>query len=186
MSRIPRLDSDATSGLKETIKQVESSMGYIPNDLLTLAHWPDMVPALGNLVSVVLDGGTVDRRLKRLIGIVASGTQGCQYCKAHASYAASKLDVSTDKIAHVFEFETSPLFAAQERIALRLAWHGSLQPNAISDADMAEARQHFSDSEIIEITSVISLYGFLNRCNSILATELEPGPASFFESLNSN
>jgi alkylhydroperoxidase family enzyme len=51
---------------------------------------------------------------------------------------------------------------------------------------MAEARQHFSDSEIIEITSVISLYGFLNRCNSILATELEPLPASFFESLNAN
>ena len=56
MSRIPRLNSDATSDLKETIKQVESSMGYIPNDLLTLAHWPDMVPALGNLVSVVLGG----------------------------------------------------------------------------------------------------------------------------------
>jgi len=51
---------------------------------------------------------------------------------------------------------------------------------------MAEARQHFSDSEIIEITSVISLYGFLNRCNSILATELEPQPASFLESLNAN
>ena len=186
MSRIPGLDSDATSDLKETIKQVESSMGYIPNDLLTLAHWPDMVPALGNLVSVVLDGGTVDGGLQRLIGIVVSGTQGCQYCKAHASYAASKLDVSTEKIEHVFEFETSPLFTAQERIALRLAWHGSLQPNAISDGDMAEARQYFSDAEMIEITSVISLYGFLTRCTSILATEIEPQPANFFRSLNSN
>ncbi len=64
MSRIPGLDSDATSDLKETIKQVESSMGYIPNDLLTLAHWPDMVPALGNLISVVLDGSTVDGGLQ--------------------------------------------------------------------------------------------------------------------------
>ena len=111
MSRIPRLDSDATSDLKETIKQVESSMGYIPNDLLTLAHWPDMVPALGNLVSVVLDGGTVDGGLKRLIGIVVSGTQGCQYCKAHASYAAS---ISSSKHRHCL----------RRRSALRCDWLG--------------------------------------------------------------
>ena len=150
MSRIPCLDSNATRDSKETIKQVESSMGYVPNDLLTLAHWPDMVPALGNLVSVVLGGGTVDGGLKRLIGIVASGTQGCQYCKAHASFAASKLDVSIDKIEHVFEFEISSLFTPKERIALGLAWHGSLQPNSISDADTAEARQYFSVREIVD------------------------------------
>ena len=111
----------------------------------------------------MLQTGEVDPTLERLIGIISSRTQGCTYCTAHSSYGANQLGVEADKIAAVFEFETSPLFSDAERVVLRVAWHGALQPNAVSDADFAALKEHFSEREIIEIVAVLSLYGFLNR-----------------------
>jgi len=183
MSRIDPVARSSLGTYEALIDQVESSMGYLPNDLLALGHWPELLPAVGGLVQTVLGSGELDPGLKRLIGVITSNTQGCQYCKAHAGHAATELGLPMAKIEAVYEFESSPLFTDAERSALRLAWHGALQPNAVTDNDMAEAKQHFSDREIVEIVSAIALYGFLNRLNSTLATELEPKPTAFLESL---
>ena len=83
----------------------------------------------------------------------------------------------------MFEFETSPLFNDAERAVLRVAWHGALQPNAVTDEDIEALTTHFSDREIVEIVAVLSLYGFLNRWNGTLNTELEAQPAAFAASL---
>ena len=154
-------------------------MGYLPNDVLSLSHWPELLKSLGGLIRTVLESGEVDPDLKRLIGIISSRTQGCTYCATHSSYAANKLGITVEKINSVFEFETSPLFSDAERAALRVAWHGALQPNAVTDEDFAALKLHFSEREIAEIVAVLSLYGFLNRWNGTLQTELEPLPAEF-------
>ena len=125
----------------------------------------------------------VDPDLKRLIGIISSRTQGCAYCAAHSSYAANKLGMTAEKIASVLEFDTPPLFSNAERAALRVAWHGALQPNAATDEDFEALKAHFSEREIVEIVAVLSLYGFLNRWNGTLKTQLEPQPAEFSATL---
>ena len=52
-------------------------------------------------------------------------------------------------------------------------------PNAVEDAHFTALRQHFSEEEIVDLVSVISLFGWLNRWNDTLATELEAGPLAF-------
>ena len=52
-------------------------MGYLPNDVLSLCHWPELLQSLGGLVHTVLHTGEVHPTLKRLIGIISSRTQGC-------------------------------------------------------------------------------------------------------------
>ena len=42
-----------------------------------------------------------------------------------------------------------------------------------------ELRRHWDDGEIVEILAVVSLFGFLNRWNDSMATELEEIPAAF-------
>ena len=41
---------------------------------------------------------------------------------------------------------------------------------------MIEMKKHWSDSQIVEILGAICLYGFLNRWNDSMATELEDAP----------
>lgn len=183
MSRVPPVTASATPELALLLEQAESAMGYLPNDVLSLCHWPELLRSMGGLVHTVLQTGEVDPSLKRLIGTISSQTQGCTYCAAHSSYGASQLGVDAEKINAVFEFETSPLFTDAERAVLRVAWHGALQPSAVTDDDFEILKEYFSDREIVEIVAVLSLYGFLNRWNGTLQTELEPAPAAFTASL---
>ena len=183
MSRVPPVAPSTILELAPLLAQAERAMGYLPNDVLSLCHWPELLQSLGGLVHTVLQTGEVAPTLKRLIGIISSRTQGCTYCTAHSSYGASQLGVDAEKIAAVFEFETSPLFTDAERAVLRVAWHGALQPNAVTDEEIEALKAHFSDREIVEIVAVLSLYGFLNRWNGTLNTELEAPPAAFAASL---
>ena len=183
MARVPPLAITTTPELAPLLEQAERAMGYLPNDVLSLCHWPELLQSLGGLVHTVLQTGDVDPSLKRLIGIISSRTQGCTYCTAHSSYGASQLGVDAEKINAVFEFETSPLFTDAERAVLRVAWHGALQPSAVTDDDFEALKAHFSEREIVEIVAVLSLYGFLNRWNGTLQTEMEPAPLAFAASL---
>ena len=179
MSRISASEHADAPELRQLLAQAEAAMGYLPNDVFSLSPWPELLKSLGGLIRTVLESGEVDPDLKRLIGIISSRTQGCTYCATHSSYAANQLGIAAEKINSVFEFETSPLFSDAERAALRVAWHGALQPNAVTDEDFAALKLHFSEREIAEIVAVLSLYGFLNRWNGTLQTELEPLPAEF-------
>jgi hypothetical protein len=68
------------------------------------------------------------------------------------------------------------LFSDADRAALRLAHHAALVPNAVTDEDFEELRGHFDDGEIVELMTMIALFGFLNRWNDTLATDLEATP----------
>ena len=159
-------------------------MGYIPNNMLSMAHWPELLTAFGGIGATILQTGEVDRGLKQLVAMVASAANGCHYCQAHTSHSAHNLGVSKEKVEAVFEFESSSLFSDSERAALRLAWHAALQPNKASDSDFAALKQHYSDRDVVEIVSVIALFGFLNRWSDTMGSELEPLPQSFANSIN--
>ncbi len=74
------------------------------------------------------------------------------------------------------EFWTSPLLSAAERAALRVAQGAAQVPSAVTDADFAELQHHYSEVQIVDIVAVIALFGFLNRFNDTMATELESSP----------
>jgi hypothetical protein len=57
-----------------------------------------------------------------------------------------------------------------------LARDAAAVPNAATQAHFAELAEHFSEDEIVDIVAVISLFGFLNRWNDTMATELEELP----------
>jgi alkylhydroperoxidase family enzyme len=104
---------------------------------------------------------------------------GCRYCQAHTASNATRAGAEQEKIANVWSYETSELFSPAERAALRLAHHASLVPNQATDEDFAELHRHFDDGEIVEIMGIIALFGFLNRWNDTLATDLEDEPFDF-------
>ena len=158
---------------------VEQTMGFVPESMTTMAHWPELLGAFGGLGATVLNSGEVDVGLKQLIAHVSSNAAGCRYCQAHTSENAEKRGVSAEKIQAVFEFETSPVFDDAERAALRLAAHGGMVPNAAEASDFEALKPHFSDRQIVEIVAVVSLFGFLNRWNDTMATTLEASPLAF-------
>lgn len=162
---------------RKSMEYARSIMGFAANDVLAMAHWPELLGAMEQLVGVIYKTGELDDVLKRMIGTIISGASGCRYCQAHTAHGAAKM-VGGDaaKIAAVWEYQTSDLFDTAERAALDLALAAGQQPNAATDEHFRELEKHFSRQQIMEIMGVIGLFGFLNKWNDTLATELEDKP----------
>ena len=179
MTHINQKKREDLPELEPMFSMVEASMGFVPNSFFTMAHWPGLLQTFGSFAGTVLGSGELDPGLKQLIAYVASNASGCRYCQAHTSHVAEKRGVSVDKISEAFEFETSSKFDDAERAALRVAMYGAITPNGVEPSHMEDLASHYSEKQIVEIVSVISLFGFLNRWNDTMATTLEDEPKSF-------
>jgi uncharacterized peroxidase-related enzyme len=155
---------------------MEGVMGFVPNSLKTMARRPGLVNAFAQLALETGQRGSVDPALKQLVGLVASKAAGCMYCQAHLTTTSKRLDVPPEKIAAVWEYETSPLFDEAERAALRFANHAALVPNAATRSDFDALGRHFSEAEIVEILATVCLFRWLNCWNDTMSTTLEDLP----------
>ncbi len=114
---------------------------------------------------------------------MASQAAGCRYCQAHTSHGLLYQGVAKEKIEAAWDYEHSPLFDEAERAALRLAHHAGLSPNAVEDRHFDDLKRFYNDDQLAEIVAVIALFGFLNRWNDTLATDLEARPRAAFDTL---
>ena len=157
------------------------TLGFPPNSVLTMMRRPALARAFTELNRAVMENhGRVTSELKRLVGHIASTTAGCRYCEAHTIRAAQRFGAQEGadarRLDEVWSYATSPLFTAAERAALDFTRAAASVPNDVTAEIAATLRAHWDDGEIVEITGVIALFGFLNRWNDSMATELE-GPA---------
>jgi len=176
MTLVTSKTREALPDMEPIFQGVEAAMGFVPNSMLTMAHWPELLQSFGGFAGGIINGGELERSLKQLIAFVVSNAAGCRYCQAHTSHGAEVNGVSPEKIQAAFEFETSALFTEPEKAALRVALHAGMVPNAVEPEHMDALKEHFSDKQCVEVVAVISLFGFLNRWNDTMATTLEDKP----------
>jgi uncharacterized peroxidase-related enzyme len=157
----------------------DETLSFVPNSLFTMARRPEILVAFSELITRIWNSGTVPTALKPLIAIVSSVAAGCRYCQAHEAVDARERGVDDQKIAEIWNFERSERYSDAERAALRFARDASLVPNEVTPAHFDELRRHWDDGQIVEMLAVIGLFGFLNRWNDTMATELEPEPLGF-------
>lgn len=159
---------------QELIRFFDETLGFCPNSVKTMYHRPSIAYAFITLNKAVMENkGRVTSALKRLIGYVSSNVAGCRYCQAHTIRAAERYGAEAEQIENIWEFRTHNAFSEPERAALEFALASSTIPNAVDDAIAENLRSHWTEGEIVEMLGVIALFGFLNRWNDSMGTELE-------------
>ena len=185
MPHIPPVDLTASEEAKAEIEWLASATGFVANSMLTLSHRPEIAKAvLGLIRAVVRSPGTVDPPLRWMVAHVTSLANGCQYCSAHTFKNGGDNGVPDEKLEALWEFETNPVFSDAERAALRVAVTGGQCPSFATPEDMAELRRHFSPEQVVEIGAVIALFGFNNRWNALMETDVEDSVTEFTKSKN--
>jgi len=181
MPRIPPAQANATPETEKLMEAMIKNMGFPANSFLTMSHWPELAVAFANLARTVnFTESELPTSTKRLVGHIVSRASGCQYCSAHTGFQATRSGgVEEEKIEAAFEYETSPLFTDAERAALRVAQAAAAVPNSVTDEDFTELKKYYTDRHIVEIVGQISVFGFLNRWNDTMATELEATPIKY-------
>ena len=201
MAHIDPLAREALRPLEPVLAGAEAAMGFVPNSITTMAHMPHLPIAFSILAGVVFgadirplldnyrDAAEADASadealppdLVQLIAYAVSLTAGCRYCQAHTSHNAHRRGVDEEKLSELLQYETSDRFTDAERAVIAIALAAGEVPNAAGAQHIAALKAHFSERQIVQIVAVISLFGFLNRWNDTMATELEDSPTEFAE-----
>jgi alkylhydroperoxidase family enzyme len=182
MAHLRPLPPETTPELRDDFAIFERILGFVPNSLLTMQRRPGMVKGFGELTKAVMDpDGPVDLGFMRLVAHFASRAAGCQYCEAHSLVAAQIHGVSQEKLDAIWDYRDSPLYSEAERAALDYALAAGAVPNGVDDAIMRRMEAHWSEEQIVQILGAVCLYGFLNRWNDSMATDLEDAPRAMGE-----
>jgi len=162
--------------LQKLIEFYEETLGFCPNSVKTMHHRPQIAYAFIELNKAVMaNHGRVSSALKRMIAYISSNVAGCRYCQAHAIRAAERYGAEQVQMENIWEYQTHPAFSDAERAALDFAFAASTIPNSVSDEIAESLRAHWNEGEIVEITGVVALFGYLNRWNDSMGTEIENG-----------
>ena len=162
--------------LKKLIEFYEETLGFCPNSIKTMHHRPRIAYAFIEMNKAVMENhGRVSSALKRMIAYISSNTAGCRYCQAHAIRAAERYGAEGDKLNNIWEYKTHPAFNEAERAALDFAFASSTVPNTVNDEIAENLHNNWNDGEIVEITGVVALFGYLNRWNDSMGTQIESG-----------
>lgn len=199
MSNVAPRSQQELETLAPVFAGAKAVMGFVPNSMLTMAHMPQLPVAFSLLTNVVFGGdlkaimnrlGTVVPEpdeveenlppgLVQLIAFATSVSAGCRYCQAHTSHNVTRSGEDAAKLDNILQFETSPVYSAQEKAALALAFAAGAVPNESTAEHFSALREHFSERQIVQIVAVIAMFGFLNRWNDTMATQLEAQPSEF-------
>lgn len=183
MANVPPLRRGQASEFEDYFRFLDEHAGYIPNAFLTLARLPELLRGYLEFSSALGKQNRVDAGLKVLMTHLASSANGCRFCEAHTSHTAHRSGVDAQRIAAVWEFETSELFGGADRAALRLALAMGQMPNGVGADHFADLRKYFDEDQIVEMVAAVCLFGFWNRWNDTMATDLERPVAELAETL---
>lgn len=206
MANVKPLERSEAVELEKFFSMAEAGMGFLPNSLLTMAHIPQLTPIFSMFVATVRgadakgmlealsdqipDQTGADRNLPpdliQLIAYASSVSAGCIYCQAHTSHGAHQQGVSEEKLQAILRYEESDLYNESEKAVVAIALAAGKVPNETGESHFEALRIHYDERQIVQIVAVISLFGFLNRWNDTMATQLESAPIEFAETVLSD
>lgn len=116
---------------------------------------------------------SIDHKIKNLVEIRASQINGCAFC---LDIHVKQGKISGEKeirMFHVPIWRESHLFTAKEKAALELTEAlTQLGKYGVSDEVYAKVKEHFSDSEISELTFAIGIINLWNRIQILAQAEI--------------
>tara|TARA_A100001388_G_scaffold274778_1_gene259025 strand:- start:341 stop:931 length:591 start_codon:yes stop_codon:yes gene_type:complete len=172
---------------QELVTFFNETLGFCPNSVLTMQKKPHLAQAFVNLNKAVMDNaGSISSEFKRIIAYISSNTAGCRYCQAHTIRAAERYGGEKERLEQAWDFENSSLFSEAEKVALRFSIAASSVPVSTSQELEELLQHHWDETDILEIMSVIALFGYLNRWNDVMGTSLEKDAKDSAESLLQN
>ena len=147
-----------------------------------------VLPAYAALARYRLGDGDLEPRLKLLVTQLAAERSRCRWCIEQGRHLWREAQLSLEALRALTHYETSALFSARERAALRFTdavtrhreSHGGMPVEPL-----LRARQHLSEPEIAAVTAAIASHHFYNPVTGALGADAAPWGAPIGSSLRS-
>ncbi|MBT0668944.1 carboxymuconolactone decarboxylase family protein [Novosphingobium profundi] len=140
-----------------------------------LKQHPELTAKLTDL-TLSVKKGALEKAILSLVEIRASQINGCAFCVDMHIKEATLQGERPLRLHHVAIWRESPLFDDRERAALE--WTEAvtrLSADGVPDAIYDDAREHFSERELIDLTYMVMVINAWNRAS--IAFRSVPGSA---------
>ena len=169
MDRIKLLSNEEASESAKTVLYDIAKGGKVINIFKAMANSPAVLKTFF-AIAKALEEKTLDSKIAESIGIQIAYINGCEYCQAAHSYLAAN-ELSQEEIALNREGKSSD---KKTQVALDFAALVMKKVGKVSDEEFEAVRKAgFSDGEILEIVSIISLNFFTNAVNNVSQTRVD-------------
>ncbi len=181
MSRIPAVNpANATGQTKKLLQGVESSLGFAPNIMRTMANSPAVLQGYLDF-SRALSKGNLSPKVREQIALAVSEANNCQYCLSAHSAIGRSVGLSEEAIEDSRKAESTD---PKEATVLAFARKVIANRGWVNDEDVAKLRKvGFSHSDIVELLANISIVLFTNYFNHLAETEIDFPPVAALEAL---
>lgn len=122
-------------------------------------------------IETYVRGSGLEKSLLHLMKLRASYINGCAYCVDMHTKEARADNESEQRLYAIPVWHETPFFTPRERAAL--AWTDAvteLGREGVSDAVFDEVREHFTDTEIVNLTMAVVAINGWNRLSIALRT----------------
>jgi 4-carboxymuconolactone decarboxylase len=175
MARVPLIEETQHPELAASIAKIKGARGgRLINIYRLMLHSPALANAWFDLNQAVRYGTEIDGQSRELAVIRVAILNGVEYVqRAHGPAYALQEGLTPEQVTALLDWRASQLFNAQQRALL--AYTDAMTENIeVTDDVFDNARQHFSERQIVELTLLIGAYNMLTRFLKALKVDPEP------------
>jgi AhpD family alkylhydroperoxidase len=170
MPRIPAVP-EAEAGFfgRLVYRFARRRFGAVPEPFAVARHHPRLFWA-GILAETAYEWApkVLPKRLHDLAVYRTATVVGCSWCVDFGTMLQRLDGLDVDRLQHLDEYETSPLYDRAERLAIAYVDAMTAQPMTVTDAQVAELEAELGRAGLVELTHAIALENMRARSNHAL------------------
>ncbi len=156
-------DDEVKGQAKEIFEKIKASTGSVPKWMRVMANCEDILVGFFILFKATMDDKPLPAALKWKVAYRISEINKCEFCVSVAEQQLKAFGLTDEDIKTIEEVNSE-----KEKIALQYAEASTRHAYNIDPAIMDEMKKHYTDAEIVEISSVVGVFNFINRFNDSL------------------
>ena len=149
--------------IKPIYEDFEKQGKKVPEWVCVMAHRPEILKEFFELFKTIMEKGKIEKMLKWKIAYTVSQTLKCPFCVDVTSKMLNKLGATPEEIKQSENMEN---LSEKEKGILQLVKEVTQKAQICSPELFEKMKKDFTESEMVEIVSIIGLFNYINRFNN--------------------
>ena len=175
-----RVSIKGRDDLPDSLKPLWDKMttyGAFENQAGVMVHRLPIFEHMWELLVELAEEGNLSKRHLELALVTTSLLNKCEYCVFHHAPKLKVQGVSEAGAERLLDYRDHPELDELDKLVVEYSIAVTNNWNMTRDEIFGRLREHFSESQIMELTWRIALCGAFNRFNDILQLDVEQGVA---------
>jgi alkylhydroperoxidase family enzyme len=167
---MPRIPLDHPRTLKVRLMEWYSRRNYgdVLEPGLVAYHNPKVLSTMIRHEAAVAKWNALDPTLKALATMASAAEIGCSWCLDFGFWEAHNHGVDHGKLRAITSGGSDTIYTPLERTVIEYAVAMTQTPPTVTDELVAELRDHLSDEELVELTTIIAVENQRSRINAAM------------------